>query len=60
MNVQELTKEYNKLRQDYIKTKKTVEYHEHEIKMLRLIINDMKIDIEMLVKSEMRRRDEQR
>ena len=48
MDAKELTKEYTKLRQEYIDTKKTVSYLEDEVAKLRLLVDDMAIDIKML------------
>ena len=48
-----LTKEYTKLREEYLDTKASVEYLEQEVKMLRLIIEDMRIDIQMCIRRSM-------
>ena len=48
MDARELTKSYIELKSEYQETKKTVEYLDQEVSKLRLIIEDLKIDVEML------------
>lgn len=50
MDARELTKRYEKLMDDYIETKKKVDYLEQEVSKLRLFVDDMKVDIAMLEK----------
>ncbi len=50
MDARELTKRYEKLMNDYIETKKKVDYLEQEVSKLRLFVDDMKVDIAMLEK----------
>ena len=45
MDAKELTIRYNELRNEYLKTKKTVDYLEQEVNKLRLLVNDMKYDL---------------
>lgn len=47
MNAEELTKKYNEQRVKVDQLTKTVEYLEQEVSKLRMIVDDMKIDIQM-------------
>ena len=48
MDARELTKAYNDLRNEYFETSKKVEYLENEVSKLRLLVEDLKIDVAML------------
>ena len=50
MDARELTKAYIKLENEYMETKKTVNYLEQEVQKLRMQVNDLMIDIKMLQK----------
>ena len=45
MDARELTIRYNELRNEYLETKKTVDYLEQEVSKLRLLMNDMQYDL---------------
>jgi hypothetical protein len=45
MDAKELTIRYNELRNEYLETKKTVDYLEQEVSKLRLLVDDMKYDL---------------
>lgn len=45
MDAKELTTRYNELRNEYLETKKTVDYLEQEVSKLRLLVDDMKYDL---------------
>lgn len=48
MDARELTKAYNDLRNEHFETSKKVEYLENEVNKLRLLVEDLKIDVAML------------
>jgi ribosomal protein S15P/S13E len=48
MDARELTKEYTRLSNDLFTTKKQVEYLTQELEKLRMLVDDMKIDVRML------------
>ena len=48
MDARELTKVCNELQNSFIEMKKTVEYLEQEVNKLRLLTEDMKVDIAMM------------
>ena len=48
MDARELTKEYIKLSNDLFTTMKQVEYLTQEMEKLRMLVDDMKIDVQML------------
>lgn len=50
MDARELTKAYVKFENEYMETKKTVDYLEQEVQKLRMQVNDLMIDIKMLQK----------
>lgn len=50
MDARELTKRYYELMENYIETKKTVDFLEQEVSKLRRFVDDMKVDIAMLEK----------
>ena len=51
MDARELTKKYYDLRNEYDHTKKQVEFLTQEIEKLRMIVDDMKVDVQMLQRS---------
>lgn len=50
MNAQELTKYFYKHDNEIVALKKQVEYLEAELKKLRLLMQDLQIDVQMLQK----------
>ena len=48
MDARELTKEYTRLSNELFTTKKQVEYLTQEMEKLRMLVDDMKIDVQML------------
>lgn len=48
MDAKELTKEYTRLSNDLFTTKKQVEYLIQEMEKLCMLVDDMKIDVQML------------
>jgi regulator of replication initiation timing len=48
MDARELTKTYNDLRNDVIELKKQVDYLTQENEKLRMIVEDLRIDIKMM------------
>lgn len=48
MDARELTKEYTRLSNDLFTTMKQVEYLTQEMEKMRMILDDMKIDVQML------------
>ena len=51
MDARELTKEYWNLRNEYDHTKKQVDYLTMECEKLRMLVDDMQVEIKMLEKS---------
>ena len=48
MDARELTKEYYQLSNELFTTRKQVEYLTQELEKLRMLVDDMKIDVQML------------
>lgn len=48
MDARELTKEYTKISNELFITKKQVEYLTQELEKLRMLVDDMKIDVQMM------------
>lgn len=48
MGARELTKEYTRLSNELFTTRKQVEYLTQELEKLRMLVDDMKIDVQML------------
>ena len=48
MDARELTKEYTRLSNELFTTKKQVEYLTQEMEKLRMLVDDMKIDVQMI------------
>ena len=48
MDAKELTKAYNKLLSEHIENTKKVDYLTNEVSKLRLLVEDLKIDVAMI------------
>lgn len=48
MDARELTKKYTDMSNELFQTKKQVEFLTQEIEKLRLLVDDMKIDVQMI------------
>ena len=48
MDARELTKEYTRLSNDLFTTMKQVEYLTQEMEKMRMLVDDMKIDVKMM------------
>ncbi len=54
MDARELTTVVEKLRGEVREDKKRIDYLEMELEKIRLLMNDMKIDVEMLQRGRMK------